>query len=72
MAPSTSHLSAAGVFANGVRATAVVQMVLDYDEEARLEDIAAYFGLAVGEVVAALAYCARRAKRLQGDERRAR
>jgi hypothetical protein len=71
MAPS-SQLSATGIFANGVHATAVVQMVLDYDQEARLEDVAAYFGLAVGEVVAALAYCARRARRLQGDGRRAR
>jgi hypothetical protein len=58
-------LSAAGVFPNGVTASAVVQLILDHDESARIEDVADYFDLTVEEVTAALDYCARHFERLR-------
>jgi hypothetical protein len=64
--PKGSRLSSDGMFANGVTAAAVTQFILDYDEAARIEDVAAYFHLEVEDVAAALRYYA-----LHGDRMRA-
>jgi hypothetical protein len=48
-----------------VSATAVVQLILDYGESARLEDVAEHFHLTGEEVVAALEYCALHFERLR-------
>jgi hypothetical protein len=55
-ARSNARLSHDGVFANGVTAAAVVQFIRDYDEAARIEDVAAHFHLEVADVDAALRY----------------
>lgn len=67
MKTTTSGLPATGVFANGVAASTVVQMIRDHDEAARLDDIAAYFGLEVDDVAAALEYCALHVRRLEAE-----
>jgi hypothetical protein len=62
---SLELLSADGEFPNGVSAPAVVQLILDYGESARLEDVAEHFHLTGEEVVAALEYCAFHFERLR-------
>jgi hypothetical protein len=62
---SGALLSSDGAFANGVRASAVVQLILDHDETARIEDVADYFQLTVDEVAAALDYCSPHFERLR-------
>lgn len=67
MAPMASRLGKDGTFANGVTAAAVVQFILDYDEEARIEDVAAYFHLDVEDVASALRYYALHGERLRAS-----
>jgi uncharacterized protein (DUF433 family) len=57
------------VFANGVTAAAVVQLIVDYDESARAEDVADYFDLTLEDVTAALDYCSRHLERLRATGR---
>lgn len=59
-----SRLSSDGVFPNGVSAAAVTQFILDYDESAQIEDVAAHFHLEVEDVAAALRYYARHCERM--------
>ena len=66
---SQALLSPAGAFANGVTAVMVVQLILDYEESARLDDVASYFDLTTGEVEAALDYCSRHFERLRAEGR---
>jgi uncharacterized protein (DUF433 family) len=53
------RLSPDGVFANGVTAARVVDFIRDYEETARVDDVAAWFDLEVDDVFAALEYYAR-------------
>jgi hypothetical protein len=53
------RLSADGFFPGGIAAAAVVQFIRDYDEAARIEDVAAYFRLETTDVADALTYVAR-------------
>lgn len=66
---SRAHLSSDGIFANGVSASAVVQLILDHNETARIEDVAGYFQLTADEVAAALDYCSRHFERLRAEQR---
>ena len=47
----------------------VVQLILDYEESARLDDVAGYFELTMDEVEAALDYCSRHFERLRAQGR---
>lgn len=62
-----ARLSRDGVFANGVTAAAVTQFVLDHDEAARIEDVAAYFRLEVEDVAVALRYYALHGERMRAS-----
>jgi hypothetical protein len=64
--PRSQRLSPAGVFPNGVTAVAVVQFIRDHDESARIDDVAAYFGLEADDVAAALDYWSAHLRRLPG------
>jgi uncharacterized protein (DUF433 family) len=55
------------VFANGVTAAAVVQFTLDYDEAARIEDVADHFQLELEDVAAALRYYAMHTERMRAS-----
>jgi len=62
-----SRLSSDGVFANRVTAAAVTQFVLDHDEAARIEHVAAHFQLELEDVDAALRYYAQHGERLRAS-----
>lgn len=57
-ATEPNQLSPGGVFPNGIHATTVVQLIVDYDEAAPIRDVAAYFDLTVEDVAAALGWWA--------------
>jgi hypothetical protein len=61
-----SEPSSDGLFANGVSVAAVVQFILDHEQAAPIDDVAAWFGLDVEGVSAALRYYS-----LHGDRLRA-
>jgi hypothetical protein len=57
-------LSTDGAFPNGVSAATIAQFVLDHDQSAPIEAVAAHFGLSTEDVAAALAYYGRHIERL--------
>jgi hypothetical protein len=61
------ELSADGSFPNGVTAAEVAQVVLDHDQAAPIEAVAAHLGLSTEGVAAALAYYARHLERLRAS-----
>jgi hypothetical protein len=63
----SSRLSSDGAFANGVTAAAVTQFIFDYDETARIEDVAAYFDLDVTDIAVALQYYALHGERMRAS-----
>lgn len=54
-----SELSVDGLFPNGVSVVAIVRFIRANDYEARIDDIASYFGLQVEDVAAALEFHSR-------------
>lgn len=51
-----SRLSADGCFPNGVSVVTIIRFIRAYDCDARIDDVAAHFNLAVDDISAAVAF----------------